>query len=1027
MKTNKLYTGKQGIRSLLVFLMLVFISSFANGQYFGRNKPSYRTFDYNVVQTPNFEIYHYLKNDSLVKAFSVWAEKWYAMHQKVFRDTFDIKNPVILYNNHADFQQTNTISGSIGTGTGGVTESLKNRVIMPVAQTIAQTDHVLGHELVHAFQYNLFINRRSMSRDFSINNVPLWLIEGMAEYLSKGSVDPHTAMVMRDAILNDDFPTLKKLSINPKYFPYTYGQAFWAMAAKTWGEGIMVPLLRTTAVVGFDRAADSILKVNEATLSGMWKSAYELHFSKYLKSRTDSLAGTKLISDRNSGEMNLSPSISPDGKFIAFFSEKDVFTLDLFLADAKTGKVIKKLSSVVKNRNIDDFNFIESSGTWSPDGKKFAFVVFSKGVNKLAVLNVKRGRITQEFRIPGVVSISNPSWSPDGNKIVMSGMVDGISDLYSYDLLSGDVDKLTDDFTADMHPSWSPDSRHVVFSKEKLTAGTFSFQVAVLDTRDKTMREIDVFPGSHNLNPVFSPDGRQIYFLSDADGFRNLFRYDQEQDRVYRLTRYMTGISGITQYSPAISISGNGMVAYNYYLKDAYQIYTASEDQFNAESIDRYFSDKGPATLPPSNIATANKIDETLYENTENYTTLTDESIRQLDYRPKFKLDYISNNASIGVSTGLYRNNLGGSINMIFGDMVGNHQIFSSLNLNGEIYDFGGQVAYLNQKSKIKWGAAVSHIPYLMGNMFFTRDSITFDDELLPVTNLVLDYFRIFEDNVSLFAAYPLTQTRRFEASVSSSWYYYRIDRFNNYYTENGIPLGGDRKKLDSPGGESYQQMSLAYVTDNSYFGITAPMQGHRGRFQVEKYFGDANIFTTLVDYRKYFYVKPVTFAFRLYNYGMYGKGLNNGMLPQLYLASPWFIRGYENVMSGDSFAENGFDVSRLTGSRIAVANAEIRLPFTGPEKLSLIKSKFLLTDLNLFFDAGLAWGPENNLSIRNNVVARAQDINTNLTRSPITSTGVSLRVNVLGYLIVEPYYAFPLQNGGFRNGTFGLNLIPGW
>jgi hypothetical protein len=1023
MKAHNLYY-KHALRSgsvAMFLLILTTVSSF--GQYFGRNKPSYRKFDYDVVQTPNFEIYHYLKNDSMLKAVSHWSEKWYLMHQKIFRDTFRLRNPIILYSNHADFQQTNTISSLIGAGTGGVTESLKNRVIMPVAATIAQTDHVLGHELVHAFQYNMFINRTSNSRDFSINNIPLWLIEGMAEYLSKGSIDPHTSMIMRDAILNKDFPSLKKLSTDPRYFPYTYGQAFWAMAAKTWGDRIMIPLLRATAMMGFDRAADSVLKVDETTLSGMWKSASELHFSKYLKSWTDSVAGQKVISKNNAGEINISPSISPDGKYIAFFSEKDVFTLDLYLADASNGKIIKKLSSVVRNNEIDDFNFIESSGTWSPDGSKFAFVIFSKGANRLAILDVKKGRLTEDFRIPGVASFSNPAWSPDGNSIVVSGLVDGISDLYLYNMRSREVEKLTDTFMSEIHPSWSSDGRYIVFSSEKPLNNNYAFDITTLDMNDRSVRKLDVFGQSFNLNPVFSPDNKNIYFLSDADGFRNLFRYDLESDSVFRLTRYMTGISGITAFSPALAISKeNGIVAYNYYFGDAYHIYTADESQFRAESIDRNFYDEGPATLPPMNIAATTKVDERLYS-ADFSSPLDSASITQLSYRPKFKLDYISNNANVGVSTGLYRNNLGGSVNMIFGDMVGNHQIYSSLSLNGEIYDFGGQVAYLNQKSKIKWGAALSHIPYLMGNMSLLRDSLSYDDEMIPVTNLAIDYFRIFEDNISLFAAYPLSQTRRFEATISSSWYYYRLDRFNNYYLDNGIGIGGKREKLPSPGGVSYQQVSMAYVEDNSYFGLTAPMQGHRARFQVEKYFGDADIYTTLLDYRKYLYVKPFTFAFRLYNYGMYGKGLENGMLPRLYLGSPWFIRGYENVMSSGSFGENTFDVSWLTGSRIAVANAEIRLPFTGPEKLALIKSKLLFTDLNLFFDSGLAWGRENKVTLRSENSMTAD----NLTRSPIMSTGASLRINVFGYLILEPYYAFPLQNGGFRNGTFGFNLIPGW
>ena len=46
---------------------------------------------------------------------------------------------------------------------------------------------------------------------------------------------------------------------------------------------------------------------------------------------------------------------------------------------------------------------------------------------------------------------------------------------------------------------------------------------------------------------------------------------------------------------------------------------------------------------------------------------------------------------------------------------------------------------------------------------------------------------------------------------------------------------------------------------------------------------------------------------------------------------------------------------------------------------------------------------------------------------SPLISTGASVRVNVMGYLILEPYVAVPFQNGGFKNIQFGLNFTPGW
>ena len=1014
--------------AILFFLINFIFSINAEAQYFGRNKPGYRSFKFDVIQTPHFEIYHYLKNDSLLNSLTKWSEQWYKTHQHIFRDTFKTKNPVIFYNNQADFQQTNTVSGLIGTGTGGVTESMKQRVIMPVAPSLAQTDHTLGHELVHAFQYNMFI-KGDTSRRMSINNIPLWMVEGMAEYLSIGSMDPHTAMWIRDALLNKRFPTLKQLSDQSQYFPYRYGQAFWAMVGKTWGDTVIIPLFEKTAQYGFDKAVDTIFRINEKALSGMWKSATEVYFKQYLKDSVDNLTGRIIISDKNGGRMNISPSVSPDGKYVAFFSEKDLFTLDLFLADVSTGKIIRRLSSVARNNSVDDFDFVESAGTWSPDGKKFAFVIFRKGMNKLAIVDVSKGRITKELNITGVTSFSNPAWSPDGDNIVVSGLVEGISDLYLFNIYTYEVKRLTRDIASNLHPAWSPDGNYIVFSQEKVNSSTdtrkYSFNLSIFDLKNGSASEIDIFNGAYNMDPCYASDGRSIYFLSDADGFRNIYRYDIESRRVFRLTQYMTGISGITPYSPAISTSlKNDLIVYNYYFNNRYQIIAANVKEFKENEADSGYLNFEAGTLPPYDHVSVNVVDRNLYDK-RIVSELPPDSIRKVPYKSRFRLDYISNSANLGISTGMYRNNMSGSVNMLFSDMVGNNQMFASLALNGEIYDFGGQAAYINQRGKIKWGASISHIPYLYGDMSISQDTIKIDNEPVPVMNLGVDYIRMFEDNISLFASYPLSQTRRFEANASSSWYYYRIDRLTYYYLLDGYYAGGKREKLDAPSGDNYQQVSIAYVGDNSYFGMTAPMQGSRLRFQMEKYFGSLNIYTTLIDYRQYFKLRPISLAFRFYNYGMYGKDAESGIIPPFYLGYPWLIRGYENLSysGNDLMTDETFNVSRLSGTRIMVANAEVRIPFTGPERLALIKSKWFLTDLNLFMDSGLAWNHGSKIAFHKDL-SRGIDQEY---RFPVFSTGASVRINLFGYLVLEPYYAFPLQNGGFRNGVFGLNFVPGW
>src|SRR3546814_7580280 len=76
-------------------------------------------------------------------------------------------------------------------------------------------------------------------------------------------------------------------------------------------------------------------------------------------------------------------------------------------------------------------------------------------------------------------------------------------------------------------------------------------------------RDLGVFPLANNLNPQFSGDDSQIYFLSNRDGFRNMYRYTIATNSTEQLTDYFTGISGITEYSPALSVSANDDIIYS--------------------------------------------------------------------------------------------------------------------------------------------------------------------------------------------------------------------------------------------------------------------------------------------------------------------------------------------------------------------------------------------------------------------------------------------------------------------------------
>lgn len=155
-------------------------------QYFGQNKQRNKTNNFKVFQSPHFELYSYFENKKVSSEILYNSENWYEIHQEVFKIAFLKPNPIIIYNNHSEFQETTAIDGEIREGTGGITEGLKTRVVMPIMFTKRQTNHVLGHELVHAFQYQTMILGDDSTSKGNLQNLPLFMVEGLAEYMTLG-------------------------------------------------------------------------------------------------------------------------------------------------------------------------------------------------------------------------------------------------------------------------------------------------------------------------------------------------------------------------------------------------------------------------------------------------------------------------------------------------------------------------------------------------------------------------------------------------------------------------------------------------------------------------------------------------------------------------------------------------------------------------------------------------------------------------------------------------------------------------
>src|SRR5260370_25365628 len=181
------------------------------------------------------------------------AERAYGRLSRILHHQFESRKPVSLHVSKSGFQETNVVDAT-GEGLGGVTDFFKHRAVLPFTGSYAEFEHVLQHEMVHQFQYDVFSRGRPGAGVQTLMSVnpPLWFMEGMAEYLSRGPIDPETAMWLRDAALAGHLPSIEAMTTDPGIFPDRSGHARWAYIGSQWGDEVIGEILQSSANTGLE-------------------------------------------------------------------------------------------------------------------------------------------------------------------------------------------------------------------------------------------------------------------------------------------------------------------------------------------------------------------------------------------------------------------------------------------------------------------------------------------------------------------------------------------------------------------------------------------------------------------------------------------------------------------------------------------------------------------------------------------------------------------------------------------------------
>lgn len=812
---------------------------FAQFYFFGRNKVQYEKFNWKVLKTEHFNIYYYDDFEELAEIGAKIAEDAYEEYKIKFNHVITVKIPLIFYNTHIHFQQTNITPGFIPEGVGGFFEFMKGRVVIPYLGNIAAFEHVIRHELVHVFMTNKIFNLLSDHRIDNTRLPPLWFVEGLAEYWSF-DWDTQSEMVMRDLVLNGNFVTLENLDNVYGYIIYKEGQKFLEFISKNYGEDKILKIIENFwRFVTFKELLEFTLgdKFNE--IDNLWTFAMRQEYFPLYKFNYPHFVKAKKLTDKG---FNFDPSFysRDDKKEIYFIGNHNgyssVFRLKYDI-DSEKYSIPEVLIEGERSSDFESFHLLENSLGLSATGN-IAFITKSLGKDVIHIYSIEKDEILETLSFDEMITIRSPSFSADGKILVFTASdKKGYSDLYTYNFLTKELLRLTNDYYQDIDPIFNRDNSKIIFASDR-TAGEYRQKINLFEY-DLTTKHITylTYVNANLSTPSFSPDYKELYFTCDYDGTYNIWKMNYEtgnKESISQLTNFVTSV-----YS--FSFVDDKNIVTSAFENFSFQFYNLNVDNIPKEPIKVVYNEFIKA--------------RSKWEAEKIHVPITQD---RLVYEREYTLDY-----AVGqLITDPVYGSRGGAL-LTLSDLLGDDRylfyIYNTAEYQSEILkNFNVAITRINLSKRTNYGYGIFHYA---GRRYDIRESN------------VYFYERVFGGFFEMY--YPFSSFQRLEASVSIA---------NSDKDVGGAIL--PRKAL-------MVTNSLSFVHDNSLWASSGPIDGYRFRillgYTSDVKFSNLNYFSFIADYRHYFRIGlRSTIAARAAFFANHGKEAR-----RYFAGGSWDLRGW--------------------------------------------------------------------------------------------------------------------------------------
>ncbi len=555
----------------------------------GQNLVSWYDFEWHHYDVPSpsggqggIRLYFYVRERDVAERALPVVRNAYLRLVDQFHYTPTKQIPYILYASQREFQTTNVFQ--VTESVLGVTSPADLKMSLPYFGNHELFREVSTHELVHQFTIQKLLDLAGAEDQRSpIEALPLWFVEGIAEYYAKGGLDPEADLYLRDLVWNPDPERRYQLISFAEdrlrgYIPtYKLGQARVAFIADVYGKERIQSFLENAALLGsganaagergFAALTRRVLNEPIEQVDVRWRAwVKQRYFPEYARTRQD-LAQLREVRDLPHEPEAF--EVSADGALVFFRGiDREQGRARLYLTDVRDPRGAVEVAAD-QQPGVESLHPIEHSvmaigrgllAVAALDGAGDALYLVPFGHRPPAGGRAPEIALGERRRVPlrhaegqRFIEIADPAFSPDGTQIAFAGITDGgQQDLYVVPVQGGTARQLTRDGFSERHLAWAEDGLY--FASDATDHGKFNLFRLVPATGARTrLTTADANDG----HPRPQPDG-SVLFSSDRGGKPDV--YVLRDGTVRRLTDFATGLT-----APAPAPQSRGFWAGTFY------------------------------------------------------------------------------------------------------------------------------------------------------------------------------------------------------------------------------------------------------------------------------------------------------------------------------------------------------------------------------------------------------------------------------------------------------------------------------